>query len=206
MLRGVWGKKIGMTQFFSENDGVIPVTVINLADWIVTVIKNKQRDGYDAIQVGCKREKYADQAFSNEWLKKPKQYFGFLREIKVADANHGYEVGQSIDFGSALSIGEKVNVRGTTKGYGFQGVVKRHGFRGGSASHGPRFGRWPGSVGAFRSQGKVIKGKRLPGHMGCTQRVMRQLEVINIEPASRIALVKGSVPGSSGSLVFMQKA
>lgn len=206
MLKGVWGKKIGMTQVFSEKNIVIPVTVIDLAHWVVTNVKTKVRDGYEAVQVGCLRDRYVAHEFSHEWLKKTKQYFLFLKEIKLIGQEHDYKIGQSIDFSSLLTVGEKVDVRGTTKGYGFQGVVKRHGFRGGSASHGPRFGRWPGSMGFMRSQGRVIKGKRLPGHMGCAHRVMRSLEIINLEAGSNIALIKGSVPGGAGSLVYMQKA
>lgn len=207
MLSGVWGKKIGMTQVFSEKNMVVPVTVIDLDNWYVVDVKTKERDGYDAVQVGCSRKKYSNQPFSKDWTIKPKEYFEFIKEIKLdKQPEQPFEVGQSLDVSSVLTAGEMVNVFGTTKGRGFQGVVKRYGFSGGPASHGPRFGRWPGSISFMHSQGKVPKGKKLPGHMGVDRRVMKNLEVIKFENGAKIALVKGSVPGSSGSLVFMQKA
>jgi len=205
MLKGIWGKKIGMTQIFSENNKVVPVTVIDIDHWVVTNHKFKERDGYDAVQVGSLRKKYCGKDFSQEWLKNTKKYFSVLREITLGDASQKFEIGP-LDFSSIVSVGEAVDVFGITKGHGFQGVVKRHGFTGGRASHGPRFGRIPGSLSFMRSEGKVIKGKKLPGHMGVDQRVMRNLEIIKIEPESNVVLVKGSVPGGSGSLVFIRKA
>src|SRR5437868_6200520 len=98
MLRGAWGRKIGMTQVFSEKNAVIPVTVINLADWLVTNIKTKERDGYDAVQVGCLRERYANESFSTDWLKQPKKYFNYLREIRLSDPADSFELGKQVDF------------------------------------------------------------------------------------------------------------
>lgn len=205
MSKSIIGKKIGMTQVFSENDKVVPVTAIDLNNWFVTNIKSKEKDGYDAIQVGLVRNKYARQQFSNNWVKKPMHYFYALREIDTHEKLKDAVVGQPVDFCSLLQIGDNFDVFGTTKGHGFQGVVKRHGFTGGRASHGPRFGRIPGSLGFMRSQGRVIKGKKLPGHMGDVQRVMRNLKVIRIEPEAHVVLIKGSIPGGSGSLIFMRK-
>jgi large subunit ribosomal protein L3 len=206
MVNGVWGRKIGMTQVFSEKNKVVPVTVIDLNHWLVTNIKTENNDGYNAIQVGCLRDRYDVQTFDKNWLKDLKSYFRYVREIKVnADALAIYQVGQPLDSVNLLTVGDQVNVVGTTKGRGYQGVIKRHNFAGGRASHGPRFGRWPGSMGFMRSQGKVIKGKKLPGHMGVDQRVMRGLEIIRLESQAKIALVKGSVPGGAGSLVFVEK-
>lgn len=205
MSKSVIGRKIGMTQVFSQQDKVVPVTAIDLSNWLVTSIKNKDRDGYDAVQIGLLRNRYADQPFSTAWLKKPKHYFYVLNEIERHELLMEAVIGQPIDFCSLLQVGQTIDVAGTTKGHGFQGVVKRHGFTGGRASHGPRFGRIPGSLGFMRSQGRVIKGKKLPGHMGDVHRVMKNLEVIRIEPEANIILVKGSVPGSTGSLVFMRK-
>jgi large subunit ribosomal protein L3 len=204
MLKGIWGTKIGMTQVFSEENKVVPVTVIDLNNWIVSQVKTKERDGYDALQIGCLRDRYAEQPFQAEWLKKKNKYFKYFREMALTEPG-SYEVGQTFDLASALTVGQKVDVFGITKGRGFQGVVKRHDFRGGTASHGPRFGRWPGSMGFMRSQGRVIKGKKLPGHMGCDQRVMKHLEVIRVVQDAKLVLIKGSVPGGAGSLVFMQK-
>ncbi len=207
MLSGVWGKKIGMTQVFSEKNKVVPVTVIDLDNWFITNVKTKDRDGYDAVQVSYLRKRYFSQSFNKEWLKKPNVYFMFIKEIKLEkQPDSSFEIGNQVDSWTVLTPGESVNVFGTTKGRGFQGVVKRHGFKGGPASHGPRFGRLPGALSFMRSQGKVPKGKKLPGHMGVEQRVMKNLEIVKIENEAKVALVKGSIPGSSGSLVFMQKA
>jgi len=207
MLNGIWGKKVGMTQVFSDKNTVVPVTVIDLNNWFITDIKTEARDAYNAVQVGSVRPKFQGQAFSKDWLKKPKTYFEMLREIKLdALPEQPFEVGQEIDAASLIESGQLVNVFGTTKGRGFQGVVKRHGFSGGSASHGPRFGRWPGSIGFMATQGKVIKGQKLPGQMGVDRRVMKKLEVVKIEKEPNIVLVKGSIPGHAGSFVFIQKA
>lgn len=205
MIKGLWGHKIGMTQAFSEQDVVVPVTAVYVGNWVVTHRKSKDRDGYDAIQLGSFRKRYQQKEFSTDWLKNPKKYFTYLKEVKLEDASAEYEVGQSIDPVSILEIGKKVNVFGVTKGHGFAGVVKRHGFAGGRASHGPRMGRWPGSLSGFRRQGRVLKGKKLPGHMGVAQRVMRNLKVIKYDMEQHVVFVKGSIPGASGSLVFLQK-
>ena len=206
MLRGVWGRKIGMTQVFSDQNRVVPVTVIDLGHWFITNIKIQNRDGYNAVQIGLVRKRYRDKPFNQEWRKKPKHYFIVLREIALVEQpEEPFQIGQSLDIETILSAGQEVNVFGITKGRGFQGVVKRHGYSGGPASHGPRFGRWPGSVSFMHSQGRVIKGKKLPGHMGTECRVMKNLEVIRVEKDEKIAMVKGSVPGGTGSLVFMQK-
>ena len=205
MVTGVWGKKIGMTQIF-DAERVIPVTVIDLDRWIVTNIRKQDRDGYNAVQVGRVRDKYALQSFSLQWLKNLKKYFSHIREIKAKDAVDGIKIGQPAEFYTTVGIGDTVDVFGITKGCGFAGVVKRHGFAGPPGSHGAKMGNRPGSIGHIRSQGKVIKGKKLPGHMGVQKRVTRGLRVIQIEPEKKIIIVKGSVPGKVGSLLFVQKA
>lgn len=205
MVTGLWGKKIGMTQVFSGNK-VAPVTVIDFAHWFVTNVKTQERDGYQAVQVGRIKEKYAQEAFSEEWLKKPQQYFSFVREIKVDGELGDVKVGQPADFKTLVAQGDKVDVFGITKGCGFAGVVRRHGFTGARASHGSMMGRRPGSIGFMRSQGRVIKGKKLPGRMGNQKQVMKNLEIVRVEPDAQIVLVKGSVPGKAGSLVFIRKA
>ncbi len=205
MLKGIWGKKIGMTQVFTPAGKVVPVTAINLDNWFVTQIKTQEVDGYDAIQLGLVRSRYEGNAFDAQWLKKPKQFFLEMREVKVESKDLSLKVGDSIDFASMIEQGKLVDVFGITIGKGFQGVVKRHGFSGGRASHGPRFGRIPGSLSFMRSQGRVIKNKKLPGHMGVQKRVSKHLEIVQIEPTAKIVLIKGSVPGRAGSLVYMQK-
>lgn len=206
MLKGLWGYKIGMTQAFSEQDAVVPVTAIQLGNWVVTHRKSKDRDGYDAVQLGSFRKRYQKVEFSSDWLKNLKKYFASVKEVMIEDASAEFAIGKPVDPMAVLEIGKKVNVFGITKGHGFAGVVKRHGHAGGRASHGPRFGRWPGSLAGFRSQGRVPKGRKLPGHMGVDQRVMRNLKIIKFDSEQNVIFVKGSVPGASGSLVFLQKA
>lgn len=205
MINSVWGKKIGMTQVFSGSN-VVPVTVVDTAHWFVTAVKNQERDGYDAVQVGLVRKRYEGQSFSAQWLKKPKNHFMFLREIRLKNPVEGITVGQEADFEKYLAQGSLVDVVGTTKGHGFQGVMKRHGFAGGPASHGSMFHRRPGTMSFMRSRGRVIKGKRLPGHMGVDRCMAQHLEVVQVIPEKRLVLVKGSVPGKKGSLLYLKAA
>jgi large subunit ribosomal protein L3 len=205
-MTGLWGKKIGMTQVFAENK-VVPVTVINTAHWFITNTRTVEKDGYDAVQVGCVRPKYQEQEFSLDWIKQPKKYFSFIREIKLnKDITLELEVGKPASFLNVIQQGDMVDVHGTSKGRGFAGVVKRHGFAGPPASHGSKMGKRPGSISFMRSQGRVPKGKRMPGHLGDDSKVIRNLEIITIKPNDNVVLLKGSVPGKAGSLIFLQKA
>jgi len=205
MVKGLWGKKVGMTQVFAGNKAV-PVTVIDLSHWLVVRIKTKQQDGYDAIQVGCLRDRFVDKAFSADWLKKPSNYFSVMREVQIDQIGQDVAVGSPIDFHTKVTTGEHVDVFGRTKGCGFAGVVRRHRFAGPPASHGHTMGNRTGSLSFMRSRGRVIKGKRMPGHLGNVQRVMKGLEVVRVESDARVVLVKGSVPGKAGSLVYIRKA
>jgi len=206
MLQGVWGRKIGMTQIFAENAKAVPVTVIDVARWVVTQVKTKENDGYDAVQLGIIKPRYTDKSFSPDWLKKPTTYFQVVREVKLTDASVAYELGQEIDPSTVLEVGAKVNVFGTTKGKGFAGVVKRHGFSGGPASHGSNLGRAPGALSFMTKSGRVPKGKAMPGHMGNRTRMAAKLPIIKVDADAKVVLVKGSVPGGPASLVYLQKA
>lgn len=206
MITGIWGKKIGMTQVFAEDDKVVPVTAIACSHWIVTNLKTEERDGYKALQVGYVRPRYAQDNFSSAWLKKPKKYFALLREVKITGDVPENIVGLPFDYKEVFTTGEYVNVMGTTRGRGFQGVVKRHGFAGGPATHGTEFGRIPGSNGHMHTRGRVIKGKRLPGRMGGKRQIVQGLQIVRVEPEAGLLLVKGAVPGKSGSFVFVKKA
>ena len=157
-------------------------------------------------RLGRVKDKFSGKEFSADWLKKPKQHFSFLREVKVTEETQDLTVGAPIDFHTVVATGDFVDVTGITKGCGFAGVVKRHDFNGPPASHGSTMGKRTGSLSFMRSRGRVIKGKRMPGHMGVDQVVMQGLEVIRVEPETQVVVVKGSVPGKSGSLVFLQKA
>lgn len=204
MIRGIWGKKIGMTQVF-KNNRVYPVTVIDTANWLVTAVKNHARDGYSAVAVGRLRKRYEGESFNTEWLKDLKKYFQCVREITHDTmVPEGITVGQPASQLAAMEEGKMVDAAGITIGHGTAGVMKRHNFSGGVESHGSMFHRRPGTMSFMRSRGRVIKGKKLPGHMGCDRQVMKNLEVIKVEP--ELILVKGSVPGKAGSMVYLRKA
>lgn len=205
MATGIWGRKIGMTQVFA-NDKVVPVTAIDIAGWYVTNIKTAEKDGYNALQVGKVKDRYKAEKHNKEWIKKPNQYYSFIREIPLKEATTEFVVGRHIDFSQLVQLGEKVDVRSKTIGKSFAGVVKRHGFAGPPASHGSTMGNRPGSIGSLVKSGHVIKGKRLPGHMGCDNQMMRNLEIVMVEAETKTLLVKGSIPGKAGSLVFVRKA
>lgn len=209
MVAGLWGKKVGMTQVFAQ-DKAIPVTVIDVSNWLVTQVKTEPTDGYTALQVGQLRERYKQLDFSSDWLKKPNHYFRYLREIKLNTAEGAQQqefvVGQPVSFHTLLQAGSNVHVVGTSKGAGFAGAVRRHGFAGARASHGSKMGKRPGSLSFMRSQGRVIKGKRLPGHMGTLTKMVRNLEVVKVYQEDKLVLIKGSVPGKAGSLVFIRNA
>jgi large subunit ribosomal protein L3 len=204
MVSGIWGKKIGMTQLFS-GDKVVPVTAIDVGNWVVTGFKTTERDGYNAIQVGCPRKRYANQKPSADWMKNLQQYFSFVREIRVEDLPENLSIGQPAELVSHLKEGEQINVFGTSKGKGFAGVVKRWDFGGPPASHGSTMGNRTGSIGFMRSQGKVIKGKKMPGHLGVERLAVKNLDVVKIAEDAPVIFVKGAVPGHAGSLVFIQR-
>lgn len=205
MIKGLWGKKIGMTQVFAQ-DKMMPVTAIDLSNWIVTNIRTQQRDGYEAVQLGCLRKRYTTEQFVPSWLKSPNKYFTVFKEIRFSDKSAPVEIGKTLDYNTILSEGSTVDVSGMTKGCGFAGGMKRYGFKGGPASHGSNFKRIPGSVSFMRSQGRVIKGKRMAGHMGMSSRMMKNLTVVKVIQDAPVILVKGSIPGKAGSLVFVRKA
>jgi len=205
MATGFWGKKIGMTQVF-VNDKVVPVTVIDTALWVVTGTKTIARDGYAAVQVGRVKPRYADQKFDGSWIKDLSKYFSLVREVRMDNDSDAMKVGKPLSAAQDLKEGDFVNVTGMSKGCGFAGVVRRHGFGGPPGSHGSTMGNRPGSIGFITSQGKVIKGKKLPGRMGNKRCQIDNLEVVQVNSDDQMVLVKGAVPGKAGSFVFVQKA
>ena len=205
MLVGTWGRKIGMTQCFLK-DRVVPLTAIDVSHWYVVNMRYKERDGYDAVQVGLLKERYQQEPWSASFLKNLKKYFLFVREIRLEKIDPSITVGMLLSPETIVSVGDVVHVTGITKGAGFAGVIRRHGFNGPRASHGSTMGKRPGSSGCIRRGGKVFTGKRFPGHMGAVQRVMRNLEIIQVEPTARVIFVKGSIPGKGRSLVYIKKS
>ena len=203
MIKNVWGKKVGMTQVFTSNNKVIPATVIYLGDMIVLQRKTTGRDGYEAVQIGCPR-KEAPEVIDSKWIH-TKKNFSYIRELRCEE-NDELVVGQKVALESiSMQSGFSVKVTGVTIGKGFQGVVKRYGFTGGRASHGDKLGRGPGSLSGLRKQGRVFKGKKMPGHMGCMQKTISNLEIVHYRPEEKIIVIKGSVPGKAGSLVYIEK-
>lgn len=204
MCKGLIGKKLGMTGLFTPEGKYIPVTVIELGPCVVTQVKSKATDGYDALQLGfgTKKAKRINKPLTGH-MKKSKGQFAILREVPV-EAPEGYDVGQSISL-DMFAVGERVDVVGTTKGRGFTGVTKRHGFRLGRKTHGSKSYRIPGSIGCSAYPAKVIRGKKMPGQYGNTRKTARNLEVVDIRPDDNLILIKGAVPGFNNGLVMVNK-
>jgi len=206
MFPGIVGKKIGMTQLFQENGETVAVTVIQARPSVVTQIKIRDRDGYDAIQMGSIEDKV-----KQSQLNSPKkghlrglENVRYLREFKTDDIS-SVKRGDKVNI-SFLKKGDLVNVTGRSKGRGFAGVVKRHHFAGGPKTHGQTDRhRAPGSIGATTFPGRVLKGKRMAGHMGNRRVTARNLEVIQVDPERSLLLVKGAIPGANGGLLVIEK-
>ena len=204
-MKGILGLKLGMTQVFTKSGKLIPVTVIEVEPNVVTQIKTKENDGYEAIQLGfnTKREKLVTKAsvgITNKAKTTPKRFF---KEIRGVDVNE-YSLGQEIK-ADIFAPGEVVDVTGTTKGKGFQGVIKRHNQSRGPMGHGSHYHRGPGSMGTMRPM-RVFKGKKLPGHMGGLTVTIQNLEIVSVDVENNLILVKGNVPGAKKSLVVIKTA
>ena len=203
-MKGILGRKIGMTQVFTESGKLIPVTAVYVEPNVVTQIKTKENDGYEAVQLGfdTKREKLATKASAGHTAKANTTPKRFFREIKGVDIND-YTVGQEVKV-DIFAAGEVVDVTGTTKGKGFQGVIKRHGQSRGPMGHGSHYHRRPGSMG-MRPM-RVFKGKKLPGHMGTLTVTIQNLEVVAVDLENNVILIKGNVPGPKKGLVIIKSA
>lgn len=205
MAKGLIGKKLGMTQVFSDEGTAVPVTVIEVEPSVVIQKKTRDKDGYDAVQLGYGRlkQKNVTRALQGHFRMADKGVFRILREFRMdlEDCEPGREF--SVD---VFEPGDYVDVVGTTKGKGFAGVVKRHGFSGGRATHGSMFHRAPGSIGASADPSRVFKGTRLPGHMGCERKTTQNLLVWAVRPEINVILVKGAVPGCKNGFVLIRQA
>jgi len=199
---GLLGKKIGMTRIYSEVGQAIPVTVIEAGPCVVLQKKTEAKEGYNAIQVGFdpKKESRLSKPQAGHFKSAGKGGFYHIKEFRVADPD-AYELGQEIQLGELVKIGDQVHISGRSKGRGFQGVIKRHGFKGGRKTHGSMFHRRPGSIGCSAWPSRVIKGKKLPGHMGTDMLTKKNLTVVDIRPDENILLVRGSVPGAKQGLL-----
>lgn len=206
MIKQILGRKIGMTQIFSANNvgKVIPVTAIAIEQAYVLQIKVADHDGYNAVQVGLLRSKYSALPFSLEWLKNKKKYFSIIKELSVSNIS-SVVVGDLLKVDDFCSVGKKLSITGMTAGKGFQGTVKRYKFTGGRGSHGDKLGRGPGSLSGLRTQGRVFKGKKMPGHMGCVQKTISGLSIVDYYDKDRVLLVSGPVAGRSGGILMLSE-
>ena len=206
-VKGLLGKKLGMTQVWDENNKLVPVTVIEAGSNVVTQIKNLENDGYNAIQVayGAIDPRKVNQPATGHFAKAGVNPRRHIAEIRTADAA-SYEVGQELGV-EVLEAGIKVDVVGTSKGKGFAGHMKRHGFHGVGASHGAhRNHRKPGSIGASSTPSRVFKGTRMAGRMGSDRVTTLNLTLHAVDAERGLLLVKGAVPGPKGQLVFVRNA
>lgn len=204
-MKGILGKKLGMTQVFTAEGNVLPVTVIEAGPCVVLQKKDVENDGYEAIQIGYadKKEKRATKPEIGHAKKAnatPKRYVKELRGVDLSQ----YEVGQELK-ADLFAEGEFVDVTGISKGKGFAGVIKRWGQSTGPMSHGSRYHRGPGSMGSIQAN-RVPKGKRLPGHMGTDTVTIQNLEVVKVDAERNVILVKGSIPGPKNSFVNIKSA
>jgi len=199
---GILGKKIGMTRVYSELGQATPVTVVQAGPCRVLQVKNETVDGYNAIQVGFSEKKSSrvNKAQAGHLKKSESQGFYFIREFRVTDPGK-FEVGQDVTLDKVFSIGDLVDVRGVSKGKGFQGVVKRYGFAGGGAAHGSKFHRAPGSIGCSAHPGRVFKGKKMPGRMGNDTILKKNVIVVDVRSEENVVLLKGPLPGAKNGLL-----
>jgi len=203
-MKGILGKKLGMTQVFTPEGNVIPVTVIEASSNVVLQKKDVENDGYEAIQLGYSDKKESrvtkpEAGHAKKANTTPKRY---VREVRGVDLA-GYEVGQEVKV-DIFAEGEFVDVTGISKGKGFQGNIKRWGQSRGPMAHGSRYHRRPGSMGSIQAN-RVPKGKRLPGHMGSVTKTIQNLEVVKVDAERNVLLVKGSIPGPKNSFVKVRE-
>jgi len=207
MINGLLGKKLGMTQLLQDDGTVVPVTVIQAGPCVVVQKKTKQKDGYDAVQLGFVefiKPKRVGQPMTGHFKKANVAPARFVREIAVEgeeSASPGDKVMVDI-----FTANERVHVVGTSKGRGFAGFVKRHHFRGGRASHGSMFHRAPGSIGASAYPSRVIKGMRMAGHLGNARVTVQNLEVARVDQENNLLFLRGAVPGPAGGYLVVEKS
>lgn len=206
MKKGLIGKKLGMTQIFAEDGRRIPVTVVEAGPCVVLQKKTVEKDGYNAIQVGFESREAARSPKALVGHCKPagQGAFRFLRELRLDDVDQ-YNIGDLIG-AAQFEPGDYVDVTGTSIGKGFQGVIKRWGFKGGRSSHGSRFHRAPGSIGCSATPSRVFKNKKMPGQMGNEKVTIQRLQVVRVDAAENILLVKGALPGSTNELVLIKSS
>jgi large subunit ribosomal protein L3 len=207
MPNGIIGKKIGITQRFAEDGSVIPLTVVQAGPCVVVQRKTKDRDGYDAIQLGLvepDRKVRANKPMEGHFKKASVAPVKMLREFRVGP-DEELKVGETVK-ATMFTPADRVNVSGVSKGKGFAGVMKRHHFSGGGATHGSMFHRAPGSIGQSSYPSRVFRGMRAPGHMGQERVTVKNLQVVEVCEEDNLLLIKGAVPGANGTYLEIVKA
>jgi large subunit ribosomal protein L3 len=206
-MKGLIGRKLGMTSVFTEDGTSVPCTLIEAGPCYVTALKTKDNDGYNSIQLGFaeRKDKRLASAQAKNFRKKKLPALRFLKEVR------DFEISEELKVGDVLKVdlfkeGDRVKVTGTTKGKGFQGVVKRHHFGGGSVTHGQSDRlRAPGSIGASSYPSRVFKGQRMAGRTGGERKTVRNLRVVKVIPESNLMLIKGAVPGANSGIIEIYK-
>ena len=206
MKKAILTTKVGMTQVFSEDGVLTPVTVLQAGPCVVTQLKTVENDGYSAVQVGFGdiREKLVNKPKKGHFAKAGVTAKRFLKEFRLEDAE-SYTLGQEIK-ADVFAAGDKVDATAKSKGKGFQGAIKRHGQSRGPMAHGSKYHRHAGSNGSATTPGRVFKGKHMPGHMGAVRVTVQNLEVVSVDAEKNLILVKGAVPGPKKSLVMLKES
>ncbi|MCL1995164.1 MAG: 50S ribosomal protein L3 [Defluviitaleaceae bacterium] len=205
MKKAILAKKIGMTQIFSETGVLIGVTVLEAGPCTVIQKKTMEKDGYEALKVGFikhPKEKNATKPFKGQFNKVDLPVKKVVREFRIEDISP-HEVGSDIK-ADVFAIGDKVDITGISKGKGTQGPIKRHNQHRGPMSHGSKYHRGVGSMGAATSPGRVMKGKKMAGHMGAQRVTVQNLEVVRVDAEKNLILIKGAVPGPKGTVLFIK--
>src|SRR5512140_3888319 len=207
MVTGIIGRKVGMTQLFTADGTVQPVTVIKAGPCVVVQAKDAQRDGYEAVQLGLVEDRPAKvtKALAGHYKKAAVPPTRVRREVKLAQGGEAMKAGDQVMV-SIFSVGDRVDAIGTSRGMGFQGVMKRHNFRGGAATHGSMFHRAPGSIGASSYPSRVVKGMRAAGRMGGERVTVRNLKIVRVDGDNNLLIVRGAVPGRAGGYMVIRKA
>ncbi|MCR2043531.1 50S ribosomal protein L3 [Anaerosalibacter massiliensis] len=205
-MKRILGRKIGMTQIFDEHGVVIPVTVVEAGPVEVVQKKTLETDGYNSIQVGygSVKENRMNKPSKGHFDKAQVEYKKYLREFKVENSDE-YEIGQELK-ADMFESGDRVDISGVSKGKGTQGPIKRHGYGRGPETHGSKYHRAPGAMAAAADPGRVLKGKKLAGHMGNVKVTIQNLEVVKVDAEKNLLLIKGAIPGPKGGLLTIKES
>ncbi len=202
-MTGIIGKKLGMTQVFTEDGRLVPVTVVEAGPCYVIQVKTPETDGYEAVKIGfieMRKAKNIAKPMAGVFKKAGTPAFRILKEFPM----NGFKVGDAIK-AESFNKGDIVSVSGVSKGKGFQGVMKRHNFKGGPASHGSMFNRAPGSIGGSSYPSRVWRGMRMAGHMGCDRVTVKNLTVVDVRPDQNLILIEGAIPGPKDTIIEIRK-